>query len=45
MRAYEKIVKVARTIADMDARENIKEDDIAEAMQYRCFDRGEANAA
>lgn len=44
MRAYEKVIKVARTIADIDARENIDESDIAEALQYRFFDRQEVFA-
>lgn len=44
LRGYEKVVKVARTIADMDVRENIEEGDIAEALQYRFFDRREVAA-
>ncbi len=39
MRACGKIIKVARTIADIDGREKINEGDMAEALQYRCFDR------
>lgn len=38
-RAYHKILKVARTIADIEERENIQLSDIAEAVQYRNLDR------
>lgn len=34
-RGYLKIIKVARTIADLDQRSSITEDDILEAIQYR----------
>lgn len=34
-RTYNKVLKVARTIADLDERENIEESDIIEASQYR----------
>lgn len=38
-RAYNKILKIARTIADLRGNENINLEDIAEAIQYRSMDR------
>jgi magnesium chelatase family protein len=38
-RAYHRILKVARTISDIDRSKNIKTAHISEAIQYRCLDR------
>ncbi len=37
-RAYNKILKLARTIADLDSSENIKDEHLLEALRYRSFD-------
>lgn len=38
MRAYGRVLKVARTLADLRGAEHIATADVAEAIQYRSLD-------
>jgi magnesium chelatase family protein len=39
MRAFGKLVRVSRTIADLEGIESVMSHHVAEAVQYRLFDR------
>ena len=38
-RAYDKILRIARTVADLDGSETVNSDHISQAVQYRSLDR------
>lgn len=39
IRAYHRIIKVARTIADLEGKSHIERSHLAEALGYRAMDR------
>ena len=42
-RAYDKILRIARTVADLDGSETVNPDHISQAVQYRSLDRTPRN--
>ena len=43
-RRYDRILKLARTIADLDGAENITQNHLMQALQYRMFEKSETTA-
>lgn len=43
MRAYQRVLKVARTLADLEGEAKVNQQHLAEALNYRAFDRLLAN--
>ncbi len=41
-RAYHRVLKIARTIADLAGAEELATEHVSEAIQYRSLDRGVA---
>lgn len=44
-RRYDRILKLARTIADLDGAENITQNHLMQALQYRMFEKSEITTA
>jgi magnesium chelatase family protein len=44
-RAYDRILKLARTLADLEGKEKLTLPDVAEAIQFRCLDRRQRRVA
>ncbi|MEW6268078.1 MAG: ATP-dependent protease, partial [Thermodesulfobacteriota bacterium] len=38
-RAYARVLKVARSVADLEGHDDVASEDLAEALQYRMLDR------
>ena len=38
-RAYHRVLKISRTIADLEKKEKVLTSHVSEALQYRCLDR------
>jgi magnesium chelatase family protein len=43
-RAYHRVLRIARTIADLAGSEGMSEVHVAEAIRYRTLDRGDGRA-